>query len=65
MLSFFRKPALAAEGDLTDHDFMGPLHVIWATGQAGDPFYAEDELKYHGGNKGIGKMGEFMTMKCI
>ena len=36
----------------TDHDLKGHLRVIWAHGQSGDGFYAEDELKYHGSNRG-------------
>lgn len=35
-----------------DHDFDGKLKLIWAHGQDGNDFYKQDELKYHGGNRG-------------
>jgi hypothetical protein len=35
-----------------DHDFAGEMVFIWAHGRFDDPFYAKDELKYHGGNRG-------------
>ena len=45
--------------DPTDHDFNGDLHLIWAHGQSGQEFYGLGELKYHGGNRGKEKLGEF------
>jgi len=38
-------------GDPTDHNFSGELQFIFAHGQNSDPFFAEGELKYHGGNR--------------
>jgi hypothetical protein len=39
-------------GHPADHEFYGKLKLIWAHGRSDDPFYHEDELKYHGGNRG-------------
>ena len=36
----------------TDHAFSGKLQFIWAHGQNGRSFYQDDELKYHGSNRG-------------
>lgn len=49
----FRKPVVGSrDSGKADHDFTGLLKVIWANGQAGVDFYKDDELKYHGGNRG-------------
>jgi len=49
----FRKPVSGSrDSGKSDHDFNGLLKVIWAYGQSGVPFYKEDEIKYHGGNRG-------------
>lgn len=49
----FRKPVKGTrDSGRADHDFAGELNLIWAMGQSGNPFYREDELKYHGGNRG-------------
>lgn len=36
-----------------DHPFQGKLQMIWATGQPQDAFYKNDQLKYHGGQRGV------------
>lgn len=49
----FRKPVAGSrDAGKSDHNFEGLLKVIWAYGQAGVDFYKEDEIKYHGGNRG-------------
>jgi len=52
----FRKPASdAQDSGKQDHNFDGKMTVIWAYGQRyfdTADFYNEDELKYHGGNRG-------------
>merc|ERR1719245_2441585 len=49
----FRKPVTGSrDAGKADHDFKGLLRLIWAHGQSGQSFYKEDELKYHGGNRG-------------
>jgi hypothetical protein len=50
MFSRFRKRV--DSGHPADHEFYGKLKLIWAHGRSDDPFYHEDELKYHGGNRG-------------
>ncbi len=35
-----------------DHAWSDSVHFIWAHGIEPDEFYAVDELKYHGGNRG-------------
>jgi hypothetical protein len=39
-------------GHDADHEFYGTLKLIWAHGRSDDAFYREDEIKYHGGNRG-------------
>ena len=49
----FRKPVTGSrDAGKSDHDFYGLLKIIWAYGQSGVDFYKEDEVKYHGGNRG-------------
>lgn len=45
----FRKSTRGGDGD---QPFGGKLNIIWATGQKANNFYKEDQLKYHGGNRG-------------
>lgn len=47
---WFRKKV--DQSDKADHEFYGSLKLIWAHGRSDDSFFADDELKYHGGNKG-------------
>ena len=45
------------------------MTLIWAYGQSGNEFYAEDELKYHSGrNRGrftLGKKILLLILLCI
>ena len=53
----FRKPVYA--GHKTDNSFKGEILFIYAFGQDGLDFYAEDEFKYHGGNRGSDGKSKF------
>ena len=33
---------------------------IWAHGRSDDAFYATNELKYHGSNRGVGSIGAYI-----
>ena len=37
--------------------------MIWAYGQSGVDFYKEDEIKYHGGNRGHTTLGKLKTQR--
>ena len=43
-----------------DHDFAGSMMFIWAHGRSDDAFYATNELKYHGSNRGVGSIGAYI-----
>jgi len=47
----FRKP-ISSYDVHTDNDFQSVITLIWAHGQSGSSFYADDILKHHGINKG-------------
>ncbi|XP_040570734.1 uncharacterized protein [Lepeophtheirus salmonis] len=36
----------------SDQDFYGKVHLAWAHGRNDDSFYRQDEIKYHGKNRG-------------
>ncbi len=53
----FRRPAGGSGAG--DHPWQDAVHLVWATGQedgAEDGFYAQDEVKYHGPNKGFAQI---------
>ena len=57
----FRKPVTGSrDSGKSDHDFSGLLKVIWAYGQQGVDFFKDDELKYHGGNRGWISLRKFL-----
>ena len=48
------------EDSKADHDFDDSgVKIIWAYGRDDDDFYSQDELKYHGGNRGVVAIGEW------
>jgi hypothetical protein len=57
----FRKPVKSDSP--TDNEFVDMLEFIYAFGQNGQDFYKDDEIKYHGGNRGhIGKLVFFSSI---
>ena len=54
----FRKKS--DSGTPADHEFYGKLKLIWAHGRSDDPFYSDDEVKYHGGNRGQYTLRKFI-----
>ena len=36
------------------------MMFIWAHGRSDDAFYATNELKYHGSNRGVGSIGAYI-----
>ena len=56
----FRKSTKGGDGD---QPFSGRMNIIWATGQKSNNFYKEDQLKYHGGNRGKYTLGKQLQIK--
>ncbi len=59
----FRRPLKG--GAKADHDFGGELEFIWAHGRDDKDFYAEDEIKYHGSNRGHVRLGNLQLIRGL